>query len=183
VAEENRDLNGAENLTVVHAAIAAAPGTLLFSEGLNGMVLGGGQAGKVEVPATTIDTMAAEHGHPDVVFIDVEGYEAEALRGASVTLQEGRSDFFVEVHDFATLRAAGASAEQVLGTFDPAAYDLLCADASSGEIGAFGSINAEVTGAGQRFYLMALSKAPPTNFGGSPAAPEQLQPHPRARHL
>jgi FkbM family methyltransferase len=159
VAAENRDLNGADNLTVVHAAIASTPGTLLFSEGLNGMVLGGGRSGKVRVPATTVDLMAAEHGVPDVVFIDVEGYEAEALLGARETLQAARTDFFVEVHDTATLERVGASVRDVLESFDVGRYTLLAADASREDIGDFRSLDEAVAEPGCRFYLIALSRS------------------------
>jgi FkbM family methyltransferase len=158
VARENRDLNGAANVTVVHAAIAAAPGTLLFTEGLNGMVLPGGSAGKISVPATTVDAMAAEYGAPDVVFIDVEGYEGHALTGARKTLRAAQTDFFVEVHDCLTLQRAGASVRDIVGAFDPTRYDLRCADASCGPISEFHDLDPAVVDSGRRFYLVALPR-------------------------
>ena len=39
---------------------------------------------RIEVPATTIDALVRAHGVPRFVKIDIEGHEAEALRGLSL---------------------------------------------------------------------------------------------------
>lgn len=97
VAERNRDLNAAANLHIVHAAAAAAPGVLNFDDGFNGRV-SGSRVGTVKVRAVSVDELAAEHGQPAVVFVDVEGFENQVLAGASATLAKAASAFLVEVH-------------------------------------------------------------------------------------
>jgi len=98
-AERNAKLNGATNVEIIHAAGAASTGSVLFSEGLNGRVANhGSRWGKIEVPAVTVDHLADRYGPPDVVVIDVEGFEGHVLAGASGTITAGKSTFLVEVH-------------------------------------------------------------------------------------
>jgi FkbM family methyltransferase len=77
VARQNAALNRAANVKVVHAAVSEATGFVRFAEGLNGHVdRRSRRVGRISVPAMTIDQLAEIHGDPDVVFVDVEGYEA-----------------------------------------------------------------------------------------------------------
>jgi len=115
IAEINRGLNSAENLTVIHAAGAATEGSLSFSEGMNGRVEG--RDALVEVAALTVDGLAREHGTPNLVVIDVEGYEEQVLNGAAKTLENDLTSFLVEVHDRATLSAYGANADAIAERF------------------------------------------------------------------
>jgi hypothetical protein len=74
------------------------------------------------VEAITIDSLNQKYGRPDVVFVDIEGFEANALKGAAATLRTA-ADWFVEVHVGCGLEQYGGSAEQVLDRFDSTKYD------------------------------------------------------------
>jgi FkbM family methyltransferase len=104
LARQNMALNGlADQVTVIHALVAKEAGrSVAFTATLNGQV---SPTGKGESIATvSVDSLAAEFGSPDVVVIDIEGFEGEALAGAAAVLREG-AEFFVEVHVGAGLEA------------------------------------------------------------------------------
>ncbi len=115
MATVNRELNDARNLTVMHAAGAARTGVVSFAEGLNGQVAKPSSAASISVPAVTVDGLALEHGTPELVLIDVEGYEGQILEGAVETIAGGSSSFLVEVHE--TLGAYGGSAQEIARCF------------------------------------------------------------------
>jgi FkbM family methyltransferase len=115
LADVNRALNGAENLTVLHAAGASSSGTISFAEGLNGQIDEHTAAGNVEVAAVSIDDLARRHGTPDLVLIDVEGYEGQVLDGARETLAGGATTFLVEIHE--ELASYGGQADRIVELF------------------------------------------------------------------
>jgi len=121
-ARNNIRLNGISNLNVVNAVVAQKPGEMMFNQGLNGRVDdGSGQWGRTVVKAVSIDQLSAEHGNPDVIFLDLEGYETAALKGASKTLAH-RPDWFVEVHTKRGLEEFGSSVGEVLSYFPESIY-------------------------------------------------------------
>lgn len=154
VARTNRTLNGAGNLEIVHAAIAAKPGTLEFFEGLNGSVDPSGGWGRVVVPARTIDDLADEFGMPDVLFVDVEGYEREALLGASKTLSQ-RPDAYVEVHVGEPLDRFGATPEDIFAFFPEDRYDRFIASDQAPD---FVPLDRESPLLKDRFFLVAVAR-------------------------
>jgi FkbM family methyltransferase len=119
LCERNAALNGMPWVRLHRAAISDREGTISFNGGLNG------QAGELsdyggleEVPAITLDALVARYGPPDVIFLDVEGFEGRALASAGQAFA-AHPDWMVEVHVGCGLEAAGGSVEQVLAHFPP----------------------------------------------------------------
>ena len=166
VAKRNVSANGAHNMTVVHAAAGATAGMLSFTESLNGNVATPGRPGAIEVRSTTVDAMAQVHGEPDVVLIDVEGFEAHVVAGAAETIATGKTDFFVELHDATALAAAGSTAIDVLQAFEDRDFDVqvAIADESSPGVGMSHLVSQWKTPAdglhtlGRRCFVVAFAK-------------------------
>ena len=173
MARRNVSLNRATNVTVVHAAISDRPGTLHFEHGLNGHVDSATRIGNVEVVALTIDELAGRFGAPDVVFLDVEGYESKALDGAAATLGAGRTSFFVEVHGD---ELVDSTVSDLISRF--AGYTKLAAAATpNGEAGAFKPLGEQPLT--PRFFLVASPAAgPPPALGGLRRAQAELKTFP-----
>lgn len=97
-------LNGFENVIVSRAAVSDREGTVAFSVGnhseLNA-VAKPGSAGSDIVPvrAVTLDRMATEHGWTtmDLIKLDVEGHESEAIRGGARFLASASPVLMVEI--------------------------------------------------------------------------------------
>jgi FkbM family methyltransferase len=84
---ENLKLNRCTNVRACHAALAAAPGTLLFSEEAEDDIRHVVPSGPgLRVPAVTLDSLTAAIDTVHLLKLDVEGYECEVLRGADRTL-------------------------------------------------------------------------------------------------
>ena len=123
-ARANVALNNAA-VTVLHAAVAASDGEIAFAEGLNGHAEGDNTAGTISVPAATLDTLTDTYGPPAVVYLDVEGFELEALKGARRLLAVHRPSLLVEVHVDSGLEVHGrAKANDVWSILEESGYDL-----------------------------------------------------------
>lgn len=116
----NLALNGAADVVVVPNAVAAREEDVSFaSSGMHGHV----GDGDIVVRAVTLDSLGERFGLPDVVLMDIQGAEAEALAGAGRLLSDARPIWIVELHGEEGLRAADLLREAgyVLETPDPRA--------------------------------------------------------------
>ena len=126
ILAENLRLGGLDNVVARQVACGAASGTLRMRQtwhhlealpaaagGAHGA--GAGEAGAiVTVPMQSIDELCAELDfHPDLVKIDVEGYELAVLGGARATLGRHRPHLFLELHP-PWLRDLGGSVAEVV---------------------------------------------------------------------
>jgi FkbM family methyltransferase len=121
-ALKNKQLNAADNLTILCAAASDRSGEISFSDGMNGRIGYG-----VNRHAYSVDDLAKEFGTPDVVKIDVEGYELKVLEGATATLA-AKPDWYVEVHSGLGLEANGGSPAQIVELFTSSGYRLYIQD-------------------------------------------------------
>lgn len=101
---EQVELNSLSQCVVVPEAVGEHPGTATFSfasEGDSQAHLGGsrrpGEQG-IEVKVTTLDLAMAQHGAPHFVKLDVEGAEAQVLKGAAQVLKQARPKWLIELH-------------------------------------------------------------------------------------
>ena len=133
-------LNGAgERLLVVAAAIGARDGSLELVDAGVGSARYYVQPERqhsarerTTVPGITVDSLCArEHLRPTHVKIDVEGFEADVLRGATRTLRaEPRPLWFIELHN-GIVRRSGADPAATFEILHAAGYELLAADGRS----------------------------------------------------
>jgi FkbM family methyltransferase len=152
IGRENTAQNGLSNIITVHAAAADKIGVLEFSESFNGNVSQdfGGFLQKT-IRAVTIDSLTQEFGTPHVVFVDIEGHEIAALRGATQTLQAGAS-WFIELHGDQTVSKYGSKNADVFDFF-PNGWNFLC---RTDELSPFLPIRDKSEIPGTRCFLIAI---------------------------
>ena len=151
VAHKNLALNGIHNVQIVHALVAdASAKSIAFSSTLNGSVNSSG-VGEM-VTSVSIDSLAHDQGLPDVVFIDIEGFECQALKGAATVIASG-ADFFVEIHVGCGLEAHG-TVESVFSYFPVERYECFISPRDGAP---FVPWSADLGFPTERFFLIARS--------------------------
>jgi FkbM family methyltransferase len=93
-------LNRAANVTVMRAAVSAAPELGHFRLGSDSYLGRLAPEGDYRVPTVSLDNLLKRHAapYPDLIKIDVEGAEAAVLAGAAGLLRERRPILFVALH-------------------------------------------------------------------------------------
>lgn len=94
IDDSRMTLNGFKNLCFKHAAGSDKPGTLKISSSHNAVISNDG----ADVEAITGDMLDAQFGPFNVLKIDVEGYEIEALRGCREILKRSPK-LAIEIHN------------------------------------------------------------------------------------
>ncbi len=126
----NLAVNGLEGrVACVAACVGRAEGRARVTAAFDTVnhVASADEAG-VEVPMTTLDALAAAHGVPTLLKIDVEGFEREVLAGGAATLGDpGLRAIILEVNAAAggAEHAASLGATLAASGFEAARYDPL----------------------------------------------------------
>lgn len=124
VLQRNLDLNAIKNVKIVLAAMGPQAGKISFFDDTNGSVLGGRNLKHaIEVEMMTIDGFCEAEGFsPDLIKMDVEGFELDILAGAKRVLRQ-RPALQIEVHPH-QVRNYGKTADDLWGLIDKDAYEL-----------------------------------------------------------
>lgn len=117
IARRNLELNAVDNVEVMHALVSSATGRGRADISFNSRARPGigGLVGD-QVAALSIDDLAQMRGFPDLVYMDIEGFEIEALKGATQTLSRW-CYWFVELHGDKLLGRYGARNSDILDHF------------------------------------------------------------------
>ena|SRR5437879_4998094 len=134
VAALNIKKNGVPNVEIVHALISDKTGMDFAALSFNSSKAfpdGDGHDGEL-VESLTVDDLSDAFGWPRLVYMDIEGFEIGALKGASRTLAHGCT-WLIELHGDEQLSRYGAKNDDVLRFFPHADFSAhLCLSTESG---------------------------------------------------
>ncbi len=156
-AIRNCRLNDASNVEVINAAVSDTSDPIEFNCRANGQVDDGtGAWGKIAVPGVSVDELARRYGPPNVLFVDVEGFESKVLRGATDTLSRYRPDCFFEMHVGCGLEKFGGSVKSITDSLHELGYHLWM---SGPEFDTFIPFSESSPLVEARFFLIATTTA------------------------
>jgi len=118
ILQANVRSNPGARVTPVQAAVGAAPGTVRMRyswhhlEALPPTANGEDGPETLSIPLRTLDGLCDELAfRPDILKLDVEGYEISVLRGAQRILRQDRPLLFLEIHPQRIRELGGSPAE------------------------------------------------------------------------
>jgi FkbM family methyltransferase len=99
---KHADLNRCRNVSVFEMAVSSANGDAFFDFGADACQGHLSDQGTLKVFTVTIDSLVYDRSvpAPDVIKIDVEGAEADVLKGALQTLRQSRPTVLLATHSF-----------------------------------------------------------------------------------
>ena len=154
-ANRNLRLNQASNVEVIHAAVSDSLDPIEFNWRGNGQVDDGtGAWGKIAVSSVTVDELTRRFGIPDVLFVDVEGFESKVMRGGIDTLSRHRPDCFFEMHVGCGLEKFGGSVKSITDSLQGLGYRLWMSGPGLDTFVPFSGQSPIVTA---RFFLIATT--------------------------
>jgi FkbM family methyltransferase len=108
----NVSVNRFKNCVIVPTAVGATDEPVSFEEGKDGFVGRVDGEGLLRVPCTRLDSYIGRHPAPDLVKMDIEGAEFDALQGARELLRTKRPTLFLATHGARVQRQCCALLEQ-----------------------------------------------------------------------
>jgi FkbM family methyltransferase len=123
ILKGNIELNALKNVTICQVAVGVSTGKIpLLQDSDHGGVLPPKLSAlpTIDVELVTLNQLAREYGFPQMLKIDVEGFEANVLRGASEVLIR-HPKIAIEVHVDWVSRY-GASVSEVVNLLDLKSY-------------------------------------------------------------
>jgi FkbM family methyltransferase len=154
LGRRNCELNGYSSVHVVNAAVGERSGRIEFSTDQHVSAGRSSASTTVWVDSHSIDDLSERFGWPDVLFIDIEGYEIRALLGATKTL-ERNPDCFVEVHVGCGLEEFGGSVESLVRFFPTDRFALYLRAEADKQFDSFQLSDQRTT---RRFFLIAVAR-------------------------
>lgn len=152
-AKINKENNNAFNLHLVLAAIGEKKMQTYFNK--DQILNKSDEDSARKVRMLSVDELTKKYGDPNLIYMDVEGYECHVLEGAKKTLKY-YPDVFIEVHVKNGLEQFNGSIEEIVSHFPNEQYDLFMGPpVDNCKFQRFNPKN-ELTK--NRFYLVAFSK-------------------------
>lgn len=155
--EFNYKLNGINSITPLNFAISDSKHELEFENISNGVLRKSNKNNFVSVNTISIEDLISLYGMPDIIFIDIEGFEEKALKGIGNKEYIKNTIFFIEVHVDCGLELNNGSLKNIVNFFsDLNSFDLFSLKEGDLTVSILKDINDDIYLS--RFYLLAIPK-------------------------